>query len=84
MIWNPKTIDRCKTDAGFRQVVVELAFNHILQKHKHSLDLRFNIPKMKYKGTTVQFQRVRAKKGPKIQEMEMTEEQKQALESLSF
>lgn len=53
MIWNPKTIDRCKTDAPFRQVVVELAFNHILQKYKHSLDLRFNIPKMKYKGTTV-------------------------------
>ena len=55
VIWNPKTIDRCKTDAGFRQVVVELAFNHILQKYKHTLDLRFTIPKMKYKGTTVQF-----------------------------
>ncbi len=55
VIWNPLTIDRCKTDAAFRQVVVELAFNHILQKYNHSLDLRFTIPKMKYKGTTVQF-----------------------------
>jgi PIH1 N-terminal domain len=29
VIWNPKTIERCKTDPSFRQVVVELAFNHI-------------------------------------------------------
>ena len=76
MIWNPKSIERCKTDAPFRQIVVELAFNHIYQKHQHQLDLRFTIPKMKYKGSTVQYQRVRAKKGPKIQEMEMSEEEK--------
>lgn len=32
VIWNPKTVERCKTDPTFRQIVVELAFNHILQK----------------------------------------------------
>ena len=81
VIWNPKTIERCKIDPHFRQVVVELAFNHIAQKHNHILDLRFIVPKMRYKGGTVQFQRVRAKKGPKIQEMEMTEEEKKKLEA---
>lgn len=42
---------------------------------------------MKYKGKTVQFQRVRAKKGPKIQEMndvENNEEERQRLETKSF
>jgi hypothetical protein len=31
---------------------------------------------MKYKGSTIQFQRVRAKKGPRIQEVAMTEEER--------
>lgn len=53
VIWNPKTIARCKIEPSFRQVVVELAFNHIAQRHSHILDLRFSIPKMKYKGKTV-------------------------------
>ena len=35
---------------------------------------------MKYKGDTVQWQRVKAKKGPKIQEMQMTPEEKQRME----
>jgi hypothetical protein len=55
VIWNPTTIERCKTDPSFRQIVVELAFNHILQRSQHQLDLRFSIPKMKYKGKTVQY-----------------------------
>ena len=81
VIWNPTTIERCKTDPSFRQIVVELAFNHILQRGKHQLDLRFSIPKMKYKGKTVQFQRVRAKKGPKIQDLgEISEEERQKME----
>jgi len=35
---------------------------------------------MKYKGSTVQYQRVRAKKGPKIQQVEITEEERKKLE----
>jgi len=35
---------------------------------------------MKYKGSTIQYQRVKAKKNPKIQEMKMTEEEKRKLE----
>jgi hypothetical protein len=53
VIWNPKTVERCKTEPAFRQIVVELAFNHILQRNNHELDLRFTVPKMKYKGNTV-------------------------------
>ena len=60
--------------------MVELAFNYIKQKFDVDLDLRFSIPKMKYKGATVQYQRVKAKKGPHIQEVEMTEEEKKQLQ----
>jgi hypothetical protein len=70
VIWNPKTIERCKTDPQFRQVVVELALNYVNQKFNHELDMRFILPKMKYKGKTVEFQRIKAKKGPKIQQMD--------------
>lgn len=35
---------------------------------------------MKYKGTYVQWQRVKAKRAPKIQEVEMTEEERAAIE----
>jgi PIH1 N-terminal domain len=87
VIWNPKTVERCKTDPTFRQIVVELAFSHIQQKGAHELDLRFTIPKMKYKGKTVQFQRVRAKKGPKITEVgreEMSEEERVQMENRSL
>jgi hypothetical protein len=39
---------------------------------------------LKYKGATVQFQRVRAKKAPKIQEMEMSEEDRKKIEDKSY
>lgn len=78
VIWNPKTVERCKTDPAFRQIVVELAFNYVLQKFNHELDLRFTLPKLKYKGKTVHFQRVRAKKAPKIEEL--GEEERRRLE----
>ena len=66
IIWAPSTIERCKKDAAFRQIAVELAFNYILQKYSIELDLRYTVPKLSYKGPTVQFQRVRARKTPKI------------------
>ena len=55
VIWNPDTVEKCKKDPQFRQVVVELAFNYIKQKHNQDLDMRFTMPKMAYKGATVQF-----------------------------
>lgn len=80
VIWAPETIAECLTNAGFRQNVVELAFGYIQQKYGLDLDLRFTIPKMKYKGATVQFQRIKAKKNPKIQEIEMSPEERAEME----
>jgi len=50
----------------FKQALIELDFNYIKEKYKLVLNLKYSIPNMKYKGTTVQYQRVRAKKAPKI------------------
>ena len=80
IIWAPVTIDKAKKDAAFRQVMVELAFNYIMSKYSIELDLRYTVPKLNYKGATVQFQRVRAKKAPKIQEVELTQEQREEME----
>ena len=55
VIWAPVTVEKAKKDATFRQVVVELAFNYIHQKHGIELDLRYLVPKLNYKGATVQF-----------------------------
>ena len=84
VIWAPQTVEKCKTDPQFRQVVIELAFNYIAQKFSQELDLRFTMPKLKYKGATLQFQRIKAKKGPKIEEVEMTPEERAELERKAF
>lgn len=55
VIWSPKTIEKCLQDAAFRQSVIDLAFNYVNQKYGIELDLRFTIPKLKYKGATVQY-----------------------------
>lgn len=80
VIWAPETIATCLKDAAFRQSVVELAFGYIGQKYGLELDARFTIPKMKYKGATVQYQRIKAKKSVKIEELQMSEEQKADME----
>ena len=54
-VWNTKVVRDAQKDAGFRQSMVELAFNYIHQKFGKELDLRFTVPKMKYKGDTIQF-----------------------------
>ena len=35
---------------------------------------------MKYKGNTIQLQRIRAKKAPKIQEVQLSDEEKKKME----
>jgi len=47
------TIDKCLNEATFRQAVIELALNYVNQKYEIQCDLRFTIPKLKYKGKTV-------------------------------
>ena len=60
--------------------MVELCFTYIKQKFGRDLDLKFTIPKMKYKGVTVEFQRIKVKKTPKIQEVQMSAEEQKQLE----
>ena len=55
VIWAPVTVEKAKTDPTFRQVVVELAFNYIHQKYNLELDFRYLVPKLSYKGATVQY-----------------------------
>jgi hypothetical protein len=52
-IFNPKTVKMAQKDANFRQQMAELCFSYIAQKFGREIDLRFTIPKMKYKGTTI-------------------------------
>jgi hypothetical protein len=35
--------------------MVDLSFNYVSQKFGRELDLKFSIPKMKYKGSTIHF-----------------------------
>ena len=55
VIWNPGTVKKAKTEVLFRSGMIELAFAYVKEKHKHTLNMRWSIPKMKYKGDTVQF-----------------------------
>lgn len=66
VIWAPATVDKALSDAQFRQQVIELAITYVNQKYGIVLDERFTIPKLKYKGATVQYQRIKVKKSAKI------------------
>jgi hypothetical protein len=50
-----------------------LAFGYIAEKTKRVLNPKYTIPKLKYKGATVQYQRVKAKKGPKFETLKTQE-----------
>lgn len=83
IIWNPDSVKKCHKDMLFRQAMVELAFGYMREKFQMVLSMRYTVPKMKYKGETIQFQRIRAKKGPKIETMKtqtLSEEEQQSLE----
>lgn len=51
-------------------MLIQLAFSYIQQKHSHKLSENYTVPRMHYKGKTIQWQRVRAKHAPKIQMMD--------------
>ena len=69
VIWNPESIKKAKTDMLMRQGVIELAFHQIKEKYGRTLNMKYSLPKMDYKGETVAFQRVRAKT-PKIKTLQ--------------
>eukprot|EP00931_Biecheleriopsis_adriatica_P115689 TRINITY_DN91456_c0_g1_i1.p1 TRINITY_DN91456_c0_g1~~TRINITY_DN91456_c0_g1_i1.p1 ORF type:complete len:449 (-),score=123.43 TRINITY_DN91456_c0_g1_i1:95-1441(-) len=73
VVANPEVVKNSSDEPAFREQVVQLCIAAISQKYKLELDQRFKLPKIKYKGTTVQLQRIRKKKESQIQEMRNAE-----------
>lgn len=69
LVANPETVDNAITEPQFKQTLVQLCMASIENKYKISLDPKYKLPKMKYKGNTVQIQRIRVKKDSQVQEM---------------
>jgi len=69
VVTNPEVLENSATEPAFREQVVQLCIAAVAQKYKLELDQRFKLPKIQYKGTTVQLQRIRKKKESQIQEM---------------
>ena len=60
-----------KTDTELLAFFREILVTYVYQKHKVELSVEeFKLPKLEYKGNFVDFQRVRAKKNPKIEVVE--------------
>lgn len=84
-IFNTKTVKDAQKDATFRQSMVEVCFGYVAQKFQKQLDYGFTIPKMKYKGATIQWQRVKVKKTKNlVEEVQMTDEERKAMEQRAF
>ena len=87
VIWNPEVIKRAKKEPLYKQGIIEFAFQSLKQKKDITLDMRYTVPKMKYKGKTIQFQRVRAKKDPKIQQLDskvLSEDEQKEIQDRNF
>jgi len=69
LVANPAVVEECQQTPAFRDTVVQLCLGAVAQKYKVELDARYKLPKLKYKGTTVQIQRLRIKKQSQIQEL---------------
>jgi len=69
LVANPTVVAECENLPSFRDSVVQLCLSAVAQKYKIELDTRYKLPKMKYKGTSVQLQRIRKSKQSQIQEL---------------
>mmetsp|Transcript_85459 Transcript_85459/g.160987 ORF Transcript_85459/g.160987 Transcript_85459/m.160987 type:complete len:419 (+) Transcript_85459:232-1488(+) len=72
LVANPETVEECTRTPAFRESVVMLCLHAVSQKYKIELDSKYKLPKMKYKGNTVQLQRIRKKQVSKIEEVSST------------
>ena len=65
--------------------MVEVCFGYVSQKFNKQLDYAYTVPKMKYKGATIQYQRIKVKKTKNlIEEVQMSEEERKAMEQRAF
>lgn len=69
LVANPDVVDECSKEPNFKETVIQLCLAAVAQKYKVELDPRYKIPKMKYKGGTVQIQRLRKQNQSRIQEV---------------
>jgi len=73
VILNPKVVATIKKDNNALLFFYQLVNNYLQQKYKIELEETFNLPKLPYKGSSVEFQRVKGKKAPKIETMSSEE-----------
>lgn len=69
IVANPEIVEASVKEPAFRENLVALCLAAIGQKYKCELDQRYKLPKMKYKGETVQVQRIRKSRQSDIQEV---------------
>lgn len=69
LVANPEVVDECQQHPAFRESVVQLCLAAVSQKYKIELDPKYKLPKMKYKGASVQVQRIRKAKQSQIEEV---------------
>jgi len=75
VILNPTVIQMSKKNKESVNFLYQLIGTYINQKHKIELSEDFKMPKISYKGKSVEFQRVKGSKAPKIQTVSSSDDQ---------
>mmetsp|Transcript_38424 Transcript_38424/g.99445 ORF Transcript_38424/g.99445 Transcript_38424/m.99445 type:complete len:448 (-) Transcript_38424:95-1438(-) len=69
IVANPEIVEESQKQPSFRENLVSLCLAAVSQKYKIELDPRYKLPKMKYKGASVQLQRIRKSRQSDIEEV---------------
>lgn len=70
VIFNSGVVKKSEADPYIFGFMVQVTIDRIKQKYNHDLSLNFTkLKNLKYKGKSVRPQRIRARKGPKIEEV---------------
>lgn len=70
-VFNIEVARNAAQDRRLKQFVIELCLGWAGQKHKLSLDPKFKLPKILYKGSQVEAQRMRVDKKPMVTEIKV-------------
>jgi len=84
VILHPKVVATLKKDNNALLFFYQLVNNYLQQKYKIELEETFNMPKLPYKGSSVEFQRVKGKKAPKIETLDTDEVEGAAQQEEAF
>ena len=70
VIISNRMTEKCEKEPLVLTFVYQLICNRIMEKYKHQLNDKFKkLKKVKYKGKVIRTQRIRVRKGPKIEEV---------------